>query len=219
MKTVARLIVRGGYALPPEGQPSFVRLRNLTLAHEFGDGSVSADYPCAFIGRDGTDAVAVVPWRRDGDRITVFLVRALRPPVALRANRPHPTPLLWEVPAGILEPGDGTGDEAVRRRAVAELSEEAGFRAAPSAIEMLGAPFYPSPGINQEAIYLCAVEVHGEPGVPHGDGSPYEDLLVVEPFELRAAVTACTVGAIVDAKTEIALRRLAARLLPGGGAP
>jgi ADP-ribose pyrophosphatase len=51
------------------------------------------------------------------------------------------------------------------------------------------------------------------PDAPHeGDGSPLEEGAVLEWRELGAAIRACEEGEIEDGKTELALRRLAARL-------
>jgi ADP-ribose pyrophosphatase len=74
------------------------------------------------------------------------------------------------------------------------------------------------PGIASEKIHLLEGEVARPPfegpyDAPHeGDGSPLEEGALLEWRELRAAVAACEAGEIEDAKTELALRRLAARL-------
>jgi ADP-ribose pyrophosphatase len=83
---------------------------------------------------------------------------------------------------------------------------------------VLGGPFFPLPGIVSEKIHLLEVEVarppvEGRHDAPHeGDGSPLEEGAVLEWRELGAAIRACEEGEIEDGKTELALRRLAARL-------
>ncbi len=53
----------------------------------------------------------------------------------------------------------------------------------------------------------------GRHAAPHeGDGSPLEEGAVLEWRELGAAIAACEAGEIEDAKSELAFRRLAARL-------
>jgi ADP-ribose pyrophosphatase len=53
----------------------------------------------------------------------------------------------------------------------------------------------------------------GRHDAPHeGDGSPLEEGAVLEWRELASAIAACEAGEIEDAKTELAFRRLAARL-------
>jgi ADP-ribose pyrophosphatase len=125
--------------------------------------------------------------------------------------------LVEELVAGVLEPGE-VGLAALRRRGAEEVREEAGIEVAPEKLIPLGGPFFPLPGIVSEKIHLLAAEVVRPPGegpydAPHeGDGSPLEEGAVLEWRELFAAIAACEGGEIEDAKTEIALRRLAARL-------
>src|SRR5690606_10034210 len=63
----------------------------------------------------------------------VYLRSAVRPPVALRPIPPKLTGVLWELPAGLIEP-----DEAPRSAAARELYEELGFLADEAALEPLG---------------------------------------------------------------------------------
>lgn len=64
----------------------------------------------------------------------------------LRNQRPIPGELLWEVPAGTLEPG-----EPIEQAAVRELAEETGYQA--RSWRKL-AEFYPSPGVLSERTHL-----------------------------------------------------------------
>src|SRR5262249_11791885 len=116
-----------------------------------------------------------------------------------------------EIVAGLLE-ADDRGEEGLRRRAVAEVREEAGIVVEPADIIILGPAFFVAPGIVSEKIFLCAVDVTGAPTVPmEGEGSPLEGAppprwrTVVE---LQAAIVS---GEVQDAKTEIALNRWLAR--------
>jgi ADP-ribose pyrophosphatase len=117
----------------------------------------------------------------------------------------------------VLEPGE-VGLDALRQRGAAEVREEAGIEVDPQRLVPLGGAFFALPGIVSEKLHLLAVEVPGPQGerryaAPHeGDGSPLEEGAVLEWRELGSAIAACERGEIEDAKTEIALRRLAARL-------
>ena len=68
----------------------------------------------------------------------------------LRNRRPITGEVLWEIPAGTLEPG-----EAPDRAAVRELEEETGYRA--GRWRKL-AEFYPSPGVLSERTHLYVAQ-------------------------------------------------------------
>ena len=203
----------------------FLAIRRLHLVNVRADGSRSRPYICDYVVRPrGIDAVVVVIFcRTAGGRVQVLLRDGLRP--ALQAGRPaaelpvpDPRPYLFfrEVVAGILEAGDH-GEEGIRRRAVLEVKEEAGYDVEPSDVWLLGAGTFPTPGSMAERFWLCGVEV-AQPGVvriPQGDGSPMEEGARVEWMDLEAAIEGCVRGEIEDAKTELVLRRLADRLIRG----
>ncbi len=200
----------------------FLRLRRLRARNRRADGSASPIYPIDVIDRPTLDAVAVCVWARTARGVEVLTRRGLRPAAYFRRGRPAVLPepeylLVEEIVAGVLEPGE-RGVEAMQRRGAEEVREEAGLEIAADALRPLGGPFFMLPGIASEKIHLLEGEVprppvEGRYDAPHeGDGSPLEEGAVLEWRELRDAVRACEAGEIEDAKTELALRRLAARL-------
>jgi ADP-ribose pyrophosphatase len=200
----------------------FLRLKRLRARNRRADGSTSREYPIDVIDRPTLDAVAVCLYARTARGVEVLTRRGLRPAALFRRGKvpvlPEPEYLLVEeLVAGVLEPGE-IGLAALRRRGAEEVREEAGLEVAPERLEPLGGPFFPLPGIVSEKIHLLACEVPaprvtGRHPAPHeGDGSPLEEGAVLEWRELRAAIAACERGEIEDAKTELALRRLASRL-------
>lgn len=204
----------------------YLRFRRVHLQNVRADNTRSPAYFCEFSDRPrhGTDAVAVVLWRRSSEgTIDVLLRRGLRP--TLRFGRPQdrlaqpdvaPYLHLTEVVAGILEEGD-VGEAGIRKRASLEAWEEAGLRVDPEQIQLLGRVFL-SPGMSPECCYLASAEVgHQAAALPEGDGSPMEEGSRQRFVPLREAIALCDRGEIEDAKTEVLLRRLAAqRAVPQG---
>jgi ADP-ribose pyrophosphatase len=111
----------------------------------------------------------------------------------LRNHRFITGEVLWEVPAGTLEPG-----EPVESAAVRELAEETGYQAA--SWRKL-AEFYPSPGVLSERTHLflardlTAGAMHPEAG----------EQLEPQSVEWRQAMAWALDGTIRDAKTLVAL--------------
>jgi ADP-ribose pyrophosphatase len=202
-------------------ESGFLRVRRLRLRNRTADGDLSGEYVCDFIERPkGPDAVVVVLWRRSGGGVEVLLREGLRP--ALWFGRPAETlPIadatrtMWmtEVVAGIIEKDD-RGEDGVRRRAAIEAWEEAGYRIEPSAIEFLGAGSFPTPGSMPEKYWLVAAELAADAAQyeADGDGSPMEHGARTWWTTLDDAIAQCVSGAIADAKTELALRRLRDRV-------
>lgn len=195
----------------------FLRLRRLRLRNRTHDGGASGEYVCDFVERrKGPDAVVVVLWRRRDAQIEVLLREGLRPALWFgRAAETLPiadaarTMWMTEVVAGIIE-NDDRGEEGVRRRAAIEVWEEAGYRIDAAAVEFLGAGSFPTPGSMPEKYWLVAAELEldAEQHVADGDGSPMEHGARTWWTGLDDAIEACVAGAISDAKTELALRRL-----------
>jgi ADP-ribose pyrophosphatase len=199
------------------GGGGFLEIRRLRLRNLRADGSTSAPYVCDSIARAyGQDAVVVAIYARGPGGVQVLVREGLRPALAFgRAPElaplpePPPRPFMTELVAGIIEPGD-RGEAGLRVRAAHEVEEEAGFAVDPSAIALLGAGAYPSPGSMIEKFYFVAVEV--DPGAQHpvaaGDGSPMEEGARTRWLGLDDAIAACERGDIPDLKTELGLRRL-----------
>ena len=200
----------------------FLRLKRLRARNRREDGSYSREYPIDVIDRPTFDAVAVCLWARGARGVEVLTRSGLRPAAYFRRGQSTALPegdhlLVEEVVAGVLEPGE-VGQAAMQKRGAEEVHEETGLAIAPEALEPLGGPFFMLPGITSEKIYLLAGEVQrGEgpevwPAPAQGDGSPLEEGAVLRWRPLEGAIAACERGEIEDAKTEIALRRLAERL-------
>jgi len=197
----------------------FLRVRRIRLRNHYDDGSQSRDYSCDYVHRETLDAVAVVLYQRDASGgVRVVLRQGLRAPAFFRREMDlqgveEPEFLqLYELVAGILEPED-LGLDGVRRRAAIEAKEEAGYELDPASVELMGAAIFPSPGMTPERIHIAAAELDlDQRGPAEGDGSPMEEGAVVSVVSLEEALEKCRQGGIVDAKTEIGLRRLAERL-------
>jgi ADP-ribose pyrophosphatase len=153
----------------------------------------------------------------------VYLRSCVRPPLAMRdkARSPllneHDHGGLWELPAGLVEPGEQT-PEGVRGTAQRELLEELGFEVERSALQPLGPSTFPAPGIVCERQFYFHVAV--DPNArraPELDGSPLERFGEVIDVPLYDALAWCADGSIEDVKTELGLRRFAdivARMRP-----
>lgn len=207
------------------GEGGFLAIRRLRMRNRRADGSVSAPYVCDAIARPyGQDAVVVAIYARTAGGVQVLVRDGLRPALLAgrdpaRAPLPEPAPemFLTELVAGIIEPGDA-GEAGLRQRAADEVEEEAGFVVEPSAIAVLGAGAYPSPGSMVEKFYFTAVEV--DPAAQQalaGDGSPMEEGARTRWHPLDQAIEACMRGELVDLKTELGLRRLRDHLRATGG--
>jgi len=199
--------------LTPPDQQGFLRIVRRVYRAHYPDGSVSADFVYDEVDRAAIDAVVIVAHFRgaSGER-RVFLRSAVRPPVAGRDRARSPVPeldppngVIWELPAGLVEPG-----EPPRKAAWRELEEELGFLVPEEALEPLGPSSFPAPGFIAERHFFFAVEV--DPAArrePSLDGSALERFGAVVEIGLSEALALARQGGLCDAKTELALRRLA----------
>jgi ADP-ribose pyrophosphatase len=116
--------------------------------------------------------------------------------VLLRQFRYCAGKVLWEIPAGTLEPGEEP-IECARR----ELIEEAGYRA--GEMKSLGG-FFPSPGICTEYLHLF-LATRLEPCDTDFDA---DEQITVHTVPLDEAFRKLDTGEIVDAKTIVGLLKL-----------
>ena len=200
----------------------FLQVRRLRVHNRRGDGTASRVYRVDVVDRPSLDAVGILLYRRaeTSAEYEVLTRRQLRPATHFRAGKPaaiqDPEPFLFveEIVAGVLESGD-VGEAGIRARAVEEALEEAGFRLPLDSVQMLGGPFFVAPGILSEQIYLTLADVTGLPQAePRGDGSPLEEGASMRWWPMAALLEACRKGEIRDAKTELAVSRLWAKLGP-----
>ncbi|MBW2523412.1 MAG: NUDIX hydrolase [Deltaproteobacteria bacterium] len=202
---------------PPSG---FLRLRRARLRLRYGDGRRSASFVYDTIERKALDAVVVAAhFRDDRGQRCVYLRTAVRPPLHLRPleSRPFPEPptlgVLWELPAGLVEP-DECSLAGLRECASRELGEELGFTLPADRFEPLGPSAFPLPGAIGERHHYFHVEVSpAEQRTPSEDGSVLEQRAAIAAVPLREALQLASEGALEDAKTELALRRLADALV------
>jgi ADP-ribose pyrophosphatase len=126
-------------------------------------------------------AVAILPLTEDG-RVCL-----------LRNHRFIMDEVLWEIPAGTLEPG-----EPIETAAVRELTEETGYTAA---TWRKLAEFYPSPGVLSEKTHLFVARGLTPGAMKLEDDEQLEPVLV--PWQ--EAMARALDGTIRDAKSLVAL--------------
>lgn len=193
----------------------FLRLRRLSLRNTYPDGGSSRVYRYDVVEREAMDAVGIVLWTPGPDGPRVCLRSALRPPLAFRdryalpVDDAHLAPVLWEIPAGLVEPEE-RGAPGLRECASRETLEEVGLEVAPEAFAALGAPACLSPGVLAEKVHFLVARVDPDAGgEPTADGSAVEEHAEVRFVPLSEALEAVRDGRIGDLKTEVGLRRLA----------
>jgi ADP-ribose pyrophosphatase len=183
----------------------FLNLTRVDLVVNYPDGTDSDSFPYDIATRSALDAAIVGAYYAVAGVRHVYLRSAVRPPCALRALPPEHPGALWEVPAGLVEPGEDSAATAAR-----ELGEELGFAADACAMRPLGEWTLPVPGMIAErnVFYSIAVDPRTR-ARPTEDGSALERAAAICAIPLSEALQHCRTGAIRDAKTELALRRLA----------
>jgi ADP-ribose pyrophosphatase len=204
--------------ISPRDDGGFLRLVRRRYRAHYPDGSQSAPFVYDAIARVALDAVVIAAHFCDvsGNR-RVYLRSAVRPPLLLRAGARSPIPDeattggLWELPAGLVEAAEQSPDGVVRT-AQRELLEELGFDALLKSLHELGKSTFPAPGFIAERHFFFEVSV--DPSTrrdPELDGSALEQFGEIVDVSLVRALEMCKSGSIEDAKTELALRRLAER--------
>jgi ADP-ribose pyrophosphatase len=206
--------------------PAFLRLQRVWLRARFPKGAESAPFGYDSVTRRALDAVVIVAWKRFGNQVAVYLRSAVRPPLLERAAHPaavgrEAQASLWELPAGLIEPDDAGGvsapEETIRRAAARETAEELGFVIPEDRFEHLGYGVHPAPAMTAERQFFVHVELKADqPTTPSLDGSALEEHAEICLVWLHDALRWCDEGVIVDGKTELALRRLASRLVVRG---
>jgi ADP-ribose pyrophosphatase len=206
------LVVLGDRSSEPQG---FLTLKRFDCEVRVDDRPPSARFRYDLIDRRALDAAVMAVHHLGPDgQPRVWLRSAIRPPVALRSLPPQGSGALWELPAGLIEPGEDPAAAAAR-----ELEEELGFAVAAVELAPLGNWSFPAPGFVGEAHWFFHARVDPEARKdPGGDGSPLEEAAAIIHVPLAEALLACEAGEIRDAKTELALRRLA-DVLGGRGSP
>ncbi len=202
--------------LSPPGPSGFLKLLRRRWMAE-GPG-LPATEPFVYdeVDRRCLDAVVIAPhFRGKQGELRTFLRSAPRPPVVMRdAKRGAVAELegrlgLWELPAGLVE-AEECSPEGLVQCARRELSEELGLTAELAEFMPLGPSTFPCPGVIAERHFFFHVRV--EPALqttPSLDGSAVELLGVTTELSVEQALSLCRRGEIEDAKTELALRRLA----------
>ena len=206
-----------GDHLPREPRTGFLWIRHLTLQNRYPDGHRSKPYQYFMVERELLDAVAITLFRRTHTgAVEVILRSQLRPPLAFRHT--YEVPLLalgtgavqWEIPAGLIEPGE-QGEAGLFKRASAEALEEVGYQLPPERFTMLGPATSLSPGLLAEKLHYVYAELRDDDlrGHATGDGHAVEEGSVSVFVPLAEALDAVDTGLVHDMKTEVALHRLA----------
>ena len=201
--------------LSPQQASGWMKLRRRRMHMVFGSGDRSDAFVLDSVERKALDAVVVAAHHmQDGVR-HVWLRSSVRPAIGMRPEALRPFPekdtlgTLWEVVAGLVEP-DEISVAGLARCAARELEEELGFAIDSSRFNALGPSNFPACGIIAERLHYFEVEVDpASRSEPPLDGSVLERYALIETIPLAEALEHVRSGIIEDAKTEIALRRLA----------
>ena len=197
-------------AEPAERVGGFLSLKRAELVAEYPDGTHSEPFRYDRCDRKAIDAVVVVAHFVEEGTRRVYLRSCVRPPVAMRSPpdpRDH-SGRMWEVVAGLIDLGETPAEAGAR-----ELGEELGVSVRPDDLRELGPWTYPSPGVIGERHVYFHVEVDPRTRTaPTEDGSPLERGAAIISAPLANALAAARNGLLPDAKTELALRRLAETL-------
>jgi ADP-ribose pyrophosphatase len=199
-----RLVVTRDRGAEARALGGFLDVRRLELVVRHEDGTESAPFAYDVAARKALDAVVIAACYVDGGVRYVYLRSAVRPPCALRPVPPHHDGSLWELPAGLIEPGEEPAEAAAR-----ELGEELGFVAVAADMRLLGEWTFPAPGIIGERHVYFMVDIDpAAQSLPTEDGSVLERGAAIVAVPVAEALEHCRRGHLRDAKTELALRRL-----------
>lgn len=190
---------------------AFLELHQLRLRLAFPDGSESEPFRYDVVRRRSDDSVAIVATFEENGVRYVYLRSTIRVAIAIRSTEPVADRPVWEIPAGLIDPGETPIESAIR-----ELEEELGFQVTKDALRSLGSWSAPSPALIGEVQHFFVAEViPAERRTPSEDGSPLERHAGIESVSLEAALGLCREGGFRDAKTELALWRFADEIARG----
>ena len=186
----------------PDAQRGFLKLRRVSLSVESPGGERSEPMTYDLVERRQMDAAVIVAHCQQDGALHVYLRSALRPPLALRPALAM-SGVAWELPAGLIDEGETPPAAAAR-----ELGEELGFDRTAGDMRPLGPRTVPVPGAIAEVQYFFCVEVD-----PATQRAPAEDGILeregaVVLVRLDDALGWVREGLLLDAKTELGLRRL-----------
>ena len=174
----------------------FLKLRHMKMRLQYPDGSMSEGFIHDVIVRGKMDASVIVAYDIS-EEPRVWLRSCVRPSASSRVPFPNSHGCGWELPAGLVDPGETPHDAAVR-----ELYEEVGFKV--KKCDQLGPASWGSVGLAAELIHFYAVDVTGKTRYePAEDGSP---------LERHGDCTLVTLGEateVGDMKTSLGAHRLA----------
>jgi ADP-ribose pyrophosphatase len=187
------------------------------VINEYKDGTSSTAYQYDGVLRKWVDAVVLLLSARSNGVPLICLRSCMRPPLLLRRGLDLPVPderefhILLELPAGLLENRD-RGQSGTARRASLEALEETGYDVPPADFTPLGVPIFLTPGVLPERVHFMTAPIEDIDlrQRPQGDGSIAEEGGDIVWVSLDEALLMCERGEIVDAKTEVGLRRFAA---------
>jgi ADP-ribose pyrophosphatase len=207
----------------PSSGAGFLRIVRRSLRAHYPDGTTSAPFPYDTVDRTAIDAVILCVHFVDASGVRhVYLRSAVRPPVAFRDPNRSPRPaidppggLLWEIPAGLIDPSEQS-EEGIRRAAQREIHEELGFDVPLGSLAELGPSVFPVPALIAERHFFFETTV--DPASrrdPSLDGSALEHGGVVLALPVGDALDRCRRGEFQDSHTELCLRRLVERYPDG----
>jgi GDP-mannose pyrophosphatase NudK len=170
---------------------NFFPLKNVTYEFQKQDGSVEEIHREVYQSRNGATALLYNPTTNQ-----VVLIKQFRLPAYLNE---HPTGILWETCAGLLEENEDPTDSILR-----EIEEETGYKVqhADKIFEL-----YSTAGSVTEMLHFFVAQYSDEQRIGKGGGleEENEEIEVVElPFE--EALNKIETGEIKDAKTVILLQ-------------